>query len=421
LAKKLIIDIKKILFYFINTQLINDNKNKKNRISLKVPKSHSKLSKTITIMIFGIMLISFSSTQSVFGAVSFDSEINLSNSGDAINAQIAQDGNVYVVWEEEAGNDVLFKRMLSNENNFQSEINLSNTASSNSREPQIAVSGSNVFVVWFENSEIKIINSTNSGLTFGEITNLSENSGTSVRPQISMSNENVYVAWQDNDDGDFDILFRSSPGANQPFGPTINLSESLTGISETLDMSSNGLDVHVSWADRTFGAAEIFTSSSTSSGSSFNDETNISNTSSSSSTTPQITSSGNMVYVVWKDQSTGTADIYLKASQDNGNSFGSVVNLSDNSGESSNPAIVTNGSEVFAAWSDLTFGSGDILFSSSLNNGTSFNDQTSGVPINISDNSEFSGDPQISLSGSNLYVAWKDNTFGSPSDSDISL
>jgi hypothetical protein len=369
-------------------------------------------------MIFGLMLISFSSTQSVFGSVSFNSEINLSNTGTSTNAQIAEDGNLYVIWED--GNDVLFKRST-NGISFESFINLSNTSSSDSREPQIAVSGSNVFVVWFEDSDIKIINSTNSGASFGEVTNLSNNSGTSIRPQISVSESNIYVAWQDNDDGDFDILFRSSPGSDQAFGPITNLSESLTGVSEKLDISSNGLDVHLTWSDRSFGQAEIITTSSTSSGSSFTEETNISQTSSSFSDTPQITSSGNNVYVVWKDQLTGSGDIYLKASTNHGNSFGTFINLSDNSGVSNNPKIVSSGSDVFVTWSDQTFGSGDILFSSSSNNGTSFNDENSGDPINLSSNSGFSGDPQISLSDPNLYVAWKDDTFGSPSESDILL
>ena len=45
-------------------------------------------------------------------------------------------------------------------------------------------------------------------LIFKKIKNLSHNSGKSEDPQIAMSGNNVYVVWQDNTPGNFDIFFR---------------------------------------------------------------------------------------------------------------------------------------------------------------------------------------------------------------------
>jgi hypothetical protein len=52
----------------------------------------------------------------------------------------------------------------------------------------------------------------------------------------------------------------------------------------------------------------------------------------------------------------------FRASSSEGSSFGSVKNLSDNSGDSINPQIVSSGGNVYVVWSDDTPGNYDILF-----------------------------------------------------------
>src|SRR5215207_9578868 len=75
------------------------------------------------------------------------------------------------------------------------------------------------------------------------------------------------------------------------------------------------------------------------------------------STDAQIAINQNNVYVVWSDATTGNGDIYFKRSVDNGTSFGSTENLSNNNtGSSSFPQISTVGSNVYVAWIDTTPG-----------------------------------------------------------------
>ena len=52
-----------------------------------------------------------------------------------------------------------------------------------------------------------------------------------------------------------------------------------------------------------------------------------------------------------------------------------------------------------------TPGNVDIFFAVSNNNGTSF-----GTPINMSNNTGGSFNPQIAAIGNNVYVTWGDNT-----------
>src|ERR671920_351221 len=99
--------------------------------------------------------------------------------------------------------------------------------------------------------------------SFGNLTNLSNNTGFSSTPQITAFGANVYVVWRDNSSGKDQIYFKRSSDNGNSFYPTEDLS------------NNNG-----------------------------------------SSTNPQITANGNNVYTVWSDTTTGNGDIYFKSSID---------------------------------------------------------------------------------------------------------
>src|SRR5829696_6501014 len=104
----------------------------------------------------------------------------------------------------------------------------------------------------------------------------------------------------------------------------------------------------------------------------FGNLTNLSNNNIGFSSNPQITAFGVNVYVVWRDNSSGNDDIYFKRSSDTGNSFSIAENLSNNNGSSADPQITATGNNVYIVWSDDTSGNGDTYFKSSADNGTSF-------------------------------------------------
>ncbi|MBA2267643.1 MAG: hypothetical protein H0W19_04820, partial [Nitrosopumilus sp.] len=77
---------------------------------------------------------------------------------------------------------------------------------------------------------------------------------------------------------------------------------------------------------------------------------------------PQIAVSGNNVFVVWRDDSTGKGEINFKKSVNNGENFTFTKKLSNNEGMSSDPQIAASGNNVYVAWRDETTGNGDIYF-----------------------------------------------------------
>ena len=124
---------------------------------------------------------------------------------------------------------------------------------------------------------------------------------------------------------------------------------------------------------------------------------------------PQISSSSNDIYIVWQESvgSYGTTnyDIFFKKSNDDGNSFGSPINLSDNIGFSEHPQIASVGNHVYVVWVDDSSGQREVMFSKSIDSGKTFSNS-----IVVSQNSLGPYHAELAAKGQNVYIVW--NSFG---------
>jgi len=315
--------------------------------------------------------------------------------------------------------------------------NLSNSAGFSS-DPQIAVSGNNVYVIWSEftteksrqvlmtdstpgNWEIFFRASNDNGATFGDVINLSNNAGESGRHRITVTDNNVYVVWRHSDD----IFFRVSNDNGATFGDVINLSNNAVGMSEnTSDQSNNSgnatntkrsdlpqiaassNNVYVVWADYVPGDYDIQFRASNDNGATFGSAVNV-ETSGGLADLPQIAVSDNHVYVVWGDYSLAEGlVIFFRASNDNGATFGSAVDLIRNVGYSDSTPMTVSGNNVYVV---SAVGNIDIFFRTSNDNGAIFSDA-----VNLSKNIEASSDPHMAVSDGNVYIVWEDYSSGNP-------
>ena len=208
----------------------------------------------------------------------------------------------------------------------------------------------------------------NANITF-DIKNISDNIRDSVYPQTDSSENRVFVLWQDNLFGqnrmNYDILLKTSNDGGQTFGDVVNL-------------SNNTAD-------------------------SYNQEISV---------------SGNNVYIVWQDAqkfTQGNSSISFISSNDGGQTFGDVVNLSNNAGKTSFPKISSSQENVYVAWNidsddrsvvGTNNMEGGIFFVKSPDNGSSFDKE---IRLNTD---EKPGELQIDASDNNVYVIW-----GSPDPS----
>jgi hypothetical protein len=310
----------------------------------------------------------------------FTSTVNLRMDPHSSNApQIAASGNyVYVVWGDitvGTGSSIdqtrLFFRASNNNGGSFGSVKISPGVEDIS--PQIAAAGSNVYIAGQDGSEdrteIFFIRSTNNGGSFGAPISINNNHEASILGNIIADGNNVYLVWSDLslfDTKSVEVFFRRSTDNGASFKDIVNLSNN-AGYSIDPKMKVIESNVYVVWRDTPGGAGtpdDILFSRSTNSGASFGTTKNISNNPGESSN-PQISRSGTAVRIVWQDDTFGTRgqdDVLFRASGDNGITFGTIRNLSNNAGLSFDPMIISSGDNMYVVWQDNTSGNWEILF-----------------------------------------------------------
>jgi hypothetical protein len=295
-----------------------------------------------------------------------------------------------------------------------SALNLSNSPG-NSTDPKIGVFEKNIYVVWSDattgNGDIYFKRSGDNGTTFGAIDNLSNSPGNSTDPKITVFENNIYVVWSDATTGNGDIYFKRSGDNGTTFSETQNLSRNNTGSSSDPHVSVIDKNVYVVWTDGTSGQNEIYLRNSNDTGDTFRGVRELSKTRSvdgEDALFPQMSAVGKNIYVVWQDMVSGNNEIFLRDSDDAGNKFKGIKNLSkNNTGDSISPHIVASGTNVFVAWTDFEPSQSEIFLRASTDSADTF-----GGIKNVSWSNGASYDPEMAVGGnSSLYVLWEDTSF----------
>jgi hypothetical protein len=224
------------------------------------------VSASIIIIIATATSLLLQQTAYAHGGLGFKIKNLSDNDGSSVVRQLVVSGrNVYVAWEDDTNSpgipDIFFRRSTDGGKTFGSTENLSGNDGS-SVVPQIAISGrNNVYVVWQDdtsgNLDIFFKRSTDGGKTFGNTENLSDNDGESREPDVEVSGRNVYLVWQDNTPGNSDIFFRRSTDSGDDFDRTKNLSDN-DGTLFGRQIAALGGDVYVVRSDRTPGNDDAF-------------------------------------------------------------------------------------------------------------------------------------------------------------------
>ena len=331
--------------------------------------------------------------------------INLSNNaGASFGPVIAVSGNnIHVAWEDDTpgNNEIFYRRSIDGGATFGPIINLSENAERSSG-PAIAVSGNNIYVVWHDltpgNFDVFYKRSTNGGATFTEpIKNLSSNTGNSFNSAIAASGNNVHVVWQDdtNPSGIGDIFYRRSTDSGAIFPNIIKNLSSNFSVSEAPAIAALGNNVHVVWDDFTPGNLDILYRRSLDGGNTFPNVIKNLSGNVGDSQRPSVAVSGSIVHIAWDDDTPGITDIFYKRSTDGGATFVEPTkNLSSNAGDSARAIIALSGNNVYVVWDDFTSGNFDILYRTSSDNGSTF----PSMLTNLSANAGSSFSPAIAAS-----------------------
>ncbi len=279
-----------------------------------------------------------------------------------------------------------------------------------SYDPQIAVEGDRIYVVWEDytnyntaGGDSDIFYRMYNGNTWSNIVVISEpnpsgdtNDQASANPDIAVEDGNVYVVWHDFNDtynagaGEGDIFFRCNLGSG--------------------------------WEDVQVISEPIF-------GKNANDEP---------SADPAIAVEGGNIYVVWHDQNDTNGagstnyDIFYRCNL-TGSSWEDVQVISEpvvgqdyNIGTSYIPDIAVENNDIFVVWYDYndTYSSNtdsDIFYKCNITGSNWEAVQVISEPLGGDVNGQPSRDPRIEVDNGNLYVVWEDRTDwdNAGTDSDI--
>ena len=321
------------------------------------------------------------------GGKTFETTNLSENIGVSFNPWIAASGdNVYVVWMDDTPNyikidvekpaeeiDVYFGNTdillaTSHDRGLTSEItNLSKTPVESSA-PRISVLGNNVNVAWIQvtqnGHEVYFTKSNDSGLTFNNPKSVSGSVTNANNAGILVEDKKIYVNWEGGGNNTDIFIAKSEDGGNS-FGKPLNLSNSKAISEKTRDtnMAFSKNNLYLVWTDSA-KYSNVFFTKSRDGGESFSQPINLSHDAM-GARYAQVVAHEQNLHVMWYDNRTGNYDVFLRSSNDMGETFGSIKNLSSDEAQSTlsilGPHLAVTSEGIFAGWASDGEKSRDIV------------------------------------------------------------
>lgn len=326
---------------------------------------------------------------------------------------------VYVVWEDERnGNeDVYFNRSLDQGITWRptdTRINTSAAGERRSMGPQVAASGSRVYVVWFEPRtyypDIFFNYSTNGGTTWqpSDIRLNTDAAGEhyAAWPLIHIDGDMVWVVWKDGRNSDWNTLNSLYMNHSTDGGETWQSSDSRISMETGTEISdfqieNNATNVYVVWQQLRTEGDGVFLNWSTNNGVSFQPaDTKVNhNTSDGDVYTPNLSVQGSVLNVVWWYSFNYNSYIMANRSVNGGLDWQATDTELVYPGSA--PALASSTSQLALVYPK----DDELLFVSSEDQGLTWSDEAKVVrPYSVRDFEDW----HIQTHGQHVVVIWQD-------------
>jgi hypothetical protein len=277
-------------------------------------------------------------------AVSYTPSLALSGSG------------LHIVWADmrEGNYEIYYDRSIDGGASWEGESQLTDDLSY-SYESVVSASGSYVHVVWVNvdiegHYQIFYKHSPDGGITWATENWLSGFLWYSYNPSIAVSGSDVYVVWNDDRDGNLEIYYIKSSDNGLTWGPEIRLTND-PATSNLPSVAVSGSNVHIVWEDFRDGNSEIYYKGSVDGGANWGDDIRITYDQG-NSISPNLAVSNSVLHVVWQDSRSGFYDIFYNYSTDGGETWATDTQLNDFSFSSQRPCITVSDSVLHVVWQD---------------------------------------------------------------------
>jgi len=307
-----------------------------------------------------------------------------------------------------------------------------------STDPQMCVnSAGEVFVMWMDDRlglerEVMWMNRS---LSKGDpdtwlptASRINQGDGRVFNPQMMCDDNGVYVVWEDDRDGELEnhnIYFQRSLDGETWLPEDVRVEDDPNGLSYSVSpritSDANG-ELYVVWANNESGSYDIRLGTSGDQGASWRDMGRVDEdgVGDAWSGRPAIAVSddGLFVWVAWEDTRDGKSDIYFNYSQKSGGGWEGEeridmgTNDPDGEYESFEPQVCADGkSNVYVVWHDARGGDGyDVYYQYSANLGGTFLPTAQRLET---DTPGFANSlyPRCSANGATLHTTWYDDRF----------
>src|SRR5579862_3154247 len=219
---------------------------------------------------------------------------------------------------------------------------------------------------------------------------------------IATSGSHVYVTWRGKMNGAQGTLFAASADNGTTWGPTMDLSNG-TGTASLQKISADGSNVYAVWIGKSLGVNLVYLRASHDYGVTFGPTVKISDF---LSIEPKMASCDGGVYVSWVNSTVraqgmpGPQTMFFRASQDNGTTWGPIINLQANdpnpTAKGNEEEVECSGPNVYVIYSDYTLGPRNVFVRVSHDRGVTFSPFVDISKVGASGNIR---EPVISVSG----------------------
>jgi BNR repeat protein len=163
--------------------------------------------------------------------------------------------------------DTFYMRSIDGGVTWQSEINVANSGAAIAGRNDIAVAGNSSVVINFNrsaentadaNPHLFTIHSPDNGATWDAALQLTNTPGEADHGSIIGSGSNVHLAWHDTRNGNFVIYYVGSSSEGTSWDPEERVSNTTTADSSTPLVAVTAAFVHVLWLDQRSGSWQIY-------------------------------------------------------------------------------------------------------------------------------------------------------------------
>jgi len=315
--------------------------------------------------------------------------------------------NVYVVWTDDAAGptELYFRKSGDSGKSWKTPKRLS-AAGEYAFSPDVAVNGSNVYVVWEQNSALYFRKSANGGGKWKPAVKIAAPELYPKNIRIAVSGLNIYVVWDQADTeipGVNLVFIMKSANRGKTWGTPVALTER-TAENSYPDVAASGANVYVVW-QRNPSLGDIFFRRSADAGKTWQAEVNLSDTPTVESRDPGVEAQGSLVYVVW-DEETYYQGIYFRRSSNSGVTWPTATRLTTDAETPGGPDIAAKNANVGVAYFYLADTDTEAYLRTSVNSGAGWN------LTRLTNNSGGSIFPSAAYSKTKIYVAYLDDSTG---------